>query len=102
MNNDDNIMRRVCSHAFAVCRRSDRLARREMIKGRSKTNIDLQSDVTGRAGCSSVGVTLSGYKVSGVESRHAIKQMVDSRKGATCETSVAGLALPRPASLCKH
>lgn len=37
---------------------------------------------------------MSSYKVSGVESRHAIEQMVDSRKGDACEMSIAGLALP--------
>lgn len=32
--------------------------------------------------------------MSGVESRHAIIEMVDSLNGATCEMSAAGLALP--------
>lgn len=51
-----NTTRRVCSHVYLVCRRSDRLALREMTKGRSKLDI-LQSDVTERADCSSVGAT---------------------------------------------
>lgn len=32
--------------------------------------------------------------MSGVESRHAVIETVDSLNGATCEMSVAGLALP--------
>lgn len=79
-----NTARRVCSHAYAACRRSDRLARREMTKGRSKRNI-LQSEVTERAGFSSAGATpktvhrgVIGYDAQELESGlrlHKLKQL---------------------------